>query len=115
MKPIINPWWIYLAEKSETLQEGFLVFGVLALVACVVILVFNFLENFEYKTPKWLVAIAIIGMLFGSLLPNQKTILTMMTVQQLTPDNIKNVGNTVEDTIDYVVDKIEDLIDEKDN
>ena len=43
----------------------------------------------------------------------QKTVLTMMTVQQLTPNNIKLVGDSVEDAVNYIVDKVEEILEEE--
>lgn len=112
MEPIINPWWIYLAEKSETIGTGLIVIGIFSLV-----IFFAWLLFFEGNTipPKWILFLGLIALLFGAILPSQKTVLTMMTVQQLTPNNIEIVGDTLEDTIDYIVEKVEDITDEKDN
>lgn len=112
MNPIINPWWIYLSEKSETLGSVFLIIGILTTVAYAVVNFVNFLNSEDMFFKKYVLIISIMMVLVGTLLPSQKTVLTMMTVQQLTPDNIKIVGNTVEDTVDYIVEKIEDIIEE---
>ena len=113
MKPIINPWWIYLAEKSESLSDGFYIVGFLAIIAIVAIILKQIYNGAEIKVPKLIVFIAILGISISNLLPSQKTILTMMTLNQLTENNIKVVGETVEDTIDYIVDKVEKIIDEE--
>ena len=112
MKPIINPWWIYFAEKSEVIGDGCIIFGILATIVCIMFWIGVF-DDYDFKKSKWLIAIAIVGILFGSLLPSQKTVLTMMTVQHLTPNNIESVGNTMEDTIDYIVDRIEEIIEKE--
>ena len=113
MKPIINPWWIYLAEKSEALGTGFLVTGILLASLLIFWMVFNLTGDVS-KPPRYIVVLVSIAILIGVLLPSQKTILTMMTVSQLTPNNITLVGNTIEDTIDYIIKNIEDLTDEDD-
>ena len=113
MKPIINPWWIYLAEKSEALGTGFLVTGILLASLLIFWMVFNLTGDLS-KPPRYIVVLVSIAILIGALLPSQKTILTMMTVSQLTPNNITLVWNTIEDTIDYIIKNIEDLTDEDD-
>jgi hypothetical protein len=116
MKSIINPWWIYLAEKSENIGIGFLVVGIFAaIIFCIwyFTLVMEGYEIKEIKIPKFIIVLAIVGILIGGLLPSQKTILTMLTVSQLTPNNIKLVGDTVEGTIDYIIENIEELTDEE--
>lgn len=115
MEPIINPWWIYLAEKSQTLGEVFLIIGILICIAYALINLFNFMDCGEKAIPKYILVISIIMIFIGSLFPNQKTVLTMLTVSQLTPNNIKLVGDTVEGTIDYIIENIEELTDEKDD
>lgn len=114
MKPIINPWWIYLAEKSENIGTTLIVLGVLGLAVYGMINLFYYMDNDEILLKKKCLIALIVFIIVGSLLPSQKTILTMMTVLQLTPDNITLVGNTVESTIDYIIDKIEDITDEDD-
>ena len=112
MKPIINPWWIYLAEKSEMIGMGLITIGIISLVIFFIWLLFNEGGSIPLK---WILFLGLVTLLFGAILPSQKTVLTMMTVQQLTPNNIEIVGDTLEDTIDYIIEKIEDITDEKDN
>lgn len=113
MKPVINPWWIYLAEKSESLGDGFFIVGFLAIVIILAMTIGKIIDGIEVEIPNFLIVIAILGISISSLLPSQKTILTMMTLNQITENNIKTVGETVEDTIDYIVDKVEKIIDEE--
>ncbi len=114
MNPIINPWWIYLAEKSETLGTAFCLTGVLIIVACGLVNLFNFIDEGEALVRKGAFIVSAVMIFIGVLLPNQKTVLTMMTVQQLTPNNIEIAGNTIETTIDYIVDKVEEILEEDD-
>lgn len=111
MKPIINPWWIYFASKSEAI-------GTFSLIVCFLMLFFATIwctcyRIGEVKTscPKWLIIIGIMGIIIGGLLPSEKTIYTMMTLEQITPNNIEAVGNTAQDIVDYIVDKIDEIVD----
>ena len=115
MDPIINPWWIYLAEKSGSVGEACIIIGILASVASLFWSILYLVEELEIKPKKWLIIIGIVGILIGTLLPNQKTVYTMMTLKYVTPNNIETVGNTLKDTVDYIIEKIEDITDEKDN
>lgn len=117
MKPIISPWFIYLAEKSEAIGIAFMIVGIFAASAFVIWYCISLFEGYkpeEIKIPKFVSVFAIVGILIGTILPSEKTVLTMMTVQQLTPDNIELAGNTIETTVDYIVDKIEEIIEEND-
>ena len=111
MKPIINPWWIYFASKSEDV-------GTFLLIVCFLTMFFSTIWYVCYRTgevetscPKWLIILGIIGTIIGGLLPSEKTIYTMMTIEQITPNNIEAVGNTAQDIVDYIVDKIDEVID----
>lgn len=113
MNPIINPWLIYLSEKSETFGFTLITFGIFGVI---IYIIGNIINSVEYGKPlfkKSFCIVSVVLILISSLLPSQKTILTMITVQQLTPTNIKIVGNTIEDTVDYIVEKIEDIIKEE--
>lgn len=114
MKPIINPWLVYIAEKCETVGEICEIIGVVGIFLCVVWWVLHLIGEFDIKVPKWLVTISVIGAIFAALLPSQKTILTMATLQYITPNNVTVVGETAEDVIDYITEKIEEIIDEED-
>lgn len=113
MNPIINPWWIYLSEKSGDIGFMLITLGIFGVM---IYIVGNFIfiaEAGKAFFKKAFCIASITSIVIGSLFPSQKTVLTMMTVQQLTPTNIEIVGNTIEDTVDYIVEKIEDIIEEE--
>lgn len=109
MEPIINPWWIYLASKSENV--GFILGGAGAII--VICWILNIISNGEFNVviPKPLKTLGVIMLSVGLLLPSKNTILTMMTLNYITPNNVEIIGDTVEDTIDYVVEKINEIIE----
>ena len=113
MKPIINPWWIYLVDKSESAMVLFTIVGV-ALMAMSGIWWLAYMEGDTERSPKKVFIIAVISLLLSVLLPSQETVYTMMTVKYITPNNIKAVGSTVESTIDYIIEKIDEITDEND-
>ncbi len=113
MKPIINPWWIYFASVSEDLKNFLLVTGILALIVVGFWFFFSILEDIK-KPPEWLIITGICFLSISPIFPSQKTVLTMMTVSQITPDNIETIGETGKDIVDYVVEKIDTILDEGD-
>lgn len=114
MEPIINPWLIYFADKCELLGQSFITFAMFYLAAYLTFKFIMFLECGEWKIKKQILIIPIIILFVGMLIPNQKTIFAMMAAKQLTPNNIQLVGDSIETTVDYIVDKIEEVIDEED-
>lgn len=113
MKPIINPWWIYLAGQCENVMA-------LLTISGIILLIISFIWGIAYmsgdvqRSPKKTFTIAIIALLISVLIPNQETVYTMMTVKYITPNNIEAVGSTVESTIDYIVEKIEEIVNKED-
>jgi hypothetical protein len=110
MKPIINPWWIYFASKSECVGEFLLMVCLCVLIGAIAWTLIYRIGECETSCPKWLLIIGIVGTIIGGLLPSEKTIYTMMTVEQITPNNIEAVGNTAQDIVDYIVDKIDEVM-----
>lgn len=113
MNPIISPWWIYLSEKSGALGFMLIILGIFGVIMFIVGNLIFYVETERLLFKKRFCVASIVFIVIGSLFPSQKTVLTMMTVQQLTPTNIEIVGNTIEDTVDYIVEKIEDIIEEE--
>lgn len=44
--------------------------------------------------------------------PSTETIYTMMTVNEITPDNIQTIGKTGKNVIDYIIDQIDKIVNE---
>lgn len=111
MEPIINPWLIYFAEISENIQ---FVCILLAFAGCIIAIT-RIMEN--EKLDKIVIIFGIIFMISGisaALIPSEETIYTIAVVDQLTPDNIGQIGKTSEDVVDYIVDKIDQIINDSD-
>ena len=112
MEPIINPLWIYLIGISDDIKIAlelifFISFSISALwIACFMI---RYTSN---RCPKFLYVITIISGILVLFTPSRETILSMLVVNQLTPNNIEIAGNTIEDTVDYIFDKIDEITDE---
>ena len=108
MEPIVNPWMIYwfstiekLGVAAQTLMIcGFTVGGIMAF--------FNGLER-QFRTAeeieknskyaKWLFIAGVIGSVFTILLPDKETMLTMLALEYVTPDNIAVVQGSIVDFV----------------
>lgn len=111
MEPIINPWLIYFAGISKNIQ------CVCILLAFVggIIAIGRLME--EGKVDKIVIIFGIFLMLFGvtaTLIPSKETIYTIAVVDRLTPDNIDQIGKSSEDVVDYIVDKIDQIVNDSD-
>lgn len=127
MKPIINPWLIYLIDLFDNLKKLFTVPLILLVCAIGVILIIWFLcfmeddvdDNFITKCKKYLkkliIWLGISGLLFTAI-PSKDTMYTMLVLENVTTDNIQAIGKTGKDVVDYITDQIDKTVnDEKEN
>ncbi len=130
MKPIINPWIMYVIGLSNNISDLFTAFLTILLsfiIAAVIIASIIFFENYNIDTfdafledyhiaVKWFkrscISVAIIGLVL-LFMPSEKTLYSMVVLDNVTPDNIEAVGNTGKDVIDYIFDKIDQIKEEE--
>lgn len=127
MKPIINPWLIYLIDLFDNLKKLFTVPLILLVCAIGVILIIWFLcfmeddvdDNFITKCKKYLKKLIIwlgISDLLFTAIPSKDTMYTMLVLENVTTDNIQAIGKTGKDVVDYITDQIDKTVnDEKEN
>lgn len=111
MEPIINPWLIYFAGISKNIQ----LICVLIAICTFLVAAFHFLD--EEKLDKIVIIFGIIFMISGisaALMPSKETIYTIAVVDRLTSDNIDQIGKSSEDVVDYIVDKIGQIVNDSD-
>jgi heme/copper-type cytochrome/quinol oxidase subunit 2 len=127
MQPIINPWLFYLVDFVGNLEVIlWALFIVLVLVAVTALIIWTYIaDGNTYNSEKedeaakkrfikmfktTLIPIALTAILIA-LTPSAKTIYTMIIVDNITPNNLATVGDSVQDTVDYIVDKVDQLLD----
>lgn len=111
MEPIINPWLIYFAGISENIQFV----CVLIAICTFIVVAYYFLD--EGKLDRIVIIFGIIFMISGisaALIPSKETIYTIAVMDRLTPDNIDQIGKSSEDVVDYIVDKIDQIVNDSD-
>lgn len=114
MKPIISPWMIYFASRVDSL----IILAVCILVCCVIVICIALMifseGDIEYESAlnfiKKCVIAFIISIVVLVITPNTETIYTMMTVNEITPDNIQTIGKTGKNVIDYIIDQIDKIV-----
>ena len=121
--PIINPWAIYLINVCDNLQFISLIATLIAITAVILIGVAwaldedNCCDEEDIKAirqyyMKWIkipTIVLICSLVFGIVLPTEKTCYTMLVTSQLTEENIHNVGNNAKEVVDYIFEKIEEV------
>ena len=122
MSPIINPIWFYLIGISENLADTLWISGILLTIAGIfatmVVVTATERERNASNFPlikKWRKA-AIFGILLitlGNLVPNEKTCYQMMAASMITPNNLEIVGNSAKDVVDYIVESVDELLENK--
>ena len=68
-------------------------------------------EKYCIKTMKKVAVFFAIVIILLTLLPSRETMYTMFTLHYVTEDNIKMVGDSAQDVVDYIFDKVEEITD----
>ena len=114
--PVIPIWLIYFAGISESLSIFTNTFGLITTIIPLLITIFVGLLSeleinlFKNKIVVTILIIGILSMTLSYLIPPKRTIYTMMVASQLTPKNMKVIGGTMKETVDYLFDQTEELI-----
>lgn len=109
MTPIISPWWFYLFNIVENIGcASFIITMILGLVGIIYALI-----NETIKFNKMLVTIFIISGIFTIFTPTKETCYQMAAASLVTPDNLTAAGNAATDIIDYIVDSIDEILEEE--
>ena len=106
MEPIVSPWIIYLFSVLAKLNTVSFVVAIFSW-AIVFFLAMNrlmFDENkFNYKNT---IIVSIIATMLAILIPDEKTMLTMLTLSFITPDNVVIAEDHVIDLITKIMDAV---------
>ena len=117
MKPIISPWLFYFIDKAGTLAEPLIIIGIFFWVATIICYALAAdEEEWAMKTLKQTKSIRIlltIGLIIAILLPSKETSYKMLAASMVTPNNIATVGETAESIVDYIVESVDTLLEDK--
>lgn len=125
MEPIINPLWFYLIDVVDNLSMVSIILLIISILAFAIIsfcavasFIDDTLEEKEkqicLKYLKMTLKVIIPCATIALFTPNSTTIYKMIIADNITPHNIEVVGNTIEDSIDYIFEKINSLSLEND-
>lgn len=109
MEPIISPWIIYLFSvltKLNTISFTIALFSwaTIFFIALNKIIYGDDMEiEFNYK---YAIIVAVIATMLAILIPDEKTMLTMLTLSFITPDNIGVAEDHIIDLITKIMDAV---------
>lgn len=124
MKPTINPWLIYLIDLFDNFN-GLLTGALILLGGAVVgLLLIWFFSSMDYEqddnpiiTCKKYLKQSIIWFCISALLftviPSKDTMYAMLVLDNVTTDNIQAIGKTGKDAVDYIVNQIDKVVNDK--
>ena len=116
---IISPWWFYLSDVVETIDFVsmlFAAFGVIGcLIACFWLAEFAEYEDEETLQKNWGIfkKFAITTMVFlltAIIVPARDTVYKMLAASLITHENVQIVGDSATDVVDYIVEKIDEVV-----
>ena len=137
-EPIINPWLFYFADLVSAWKVTLIILSIELIIGSLLYL-YLWYENNEFKRDSeeniklrktWLkgakmcLISAIITFIVGMMVPKERTLYAMAIASALTPDTVQLIydktgetatdilnggGEFIEDIIDYVVDKINEM------
>lgn len=118
--PIINPWFIYLANIANTLMIIGLFMVVGALVIAIIIWLINLdifcseeeEKNYKKRMNKCFI-ICVVGLLITTFVPSEKTIYSMIIANFVTYENVETAADVIQDNVDYLFDKLDDAEEDK--
>ena len=118
MEPIINPLWFYLIDVLAFFGGTARFIGI-ALIAMTVLGAIFILDRlseietwFKSKTFKKIMILATIMLIIGMLIPAEETAYKMLIASLVTPDNIAATGGAVQDIVDYIINSVNELLNQ---
>ena len=109
MEPIISPWIIYLFSVFTTLNTVAFIIAIFSWVTIFFIALNKIIYGddmeieFNYKNA---IIVAVIATMLAILIPNEKTMLAILTLSFITPDNVVITENHIIDLITKIMDAV---------
>ena len=108
MEPIISPWIIYLFSVLTKLNIVASAVAIFSGASMVFIAMLRFIYDdmeikFNYKN---VTIVTIIATILVIIIPNEKTMLSMLTLSFITPDNVVIAENHIIDLITKIMDAV---------
>ena len=118
MEPIINPWWFYWMEIANTIRViAFVISFISGIITtfCCIDTIGTSEEKDGYsprKLLKFILKIFIPACIILTFTPSSDTMMKMLVADNTTPNNLEIVGDTIEEGVDYIFEKINLVVEE---
>ena len=109
MEPIISPWVIYLFSVLTTLNTVAFIIAIFSWVTIFFIALNKIIYGDDMEIEfnyKYAIIVAVIATMLAILIPNEKTMLAMLTLSFITPDNVVITENHIIDLITKIMDSV---------
>lgn len=114
---IINPMLFYLIDLASSVEIVAIILVILCGIAISINVTVMAIEELEpedvsptaRKIIKGAFVTAIVSALLITVIPNEKTMYTMVASTFLTKENIDKTQEEIKETIDYIFDKVEEV------
>lgn len=125
MKPIISPWIIYLIDLVNKFQGiinaalcvlGFVIVG-LGIMWLLFSMEYDQDDSIIVTCKKYLkksIIWFVVSVLLFAVFPSKDTMYVMLTLDNVTTNNIQTIGKTGKDVVDYITNQIDKIVNDKD-
>lgn len=109
MEPIISPWIIYLFSVLTKLNIVSSAVAVFSGSVIFFITIFKFIYGDDMEIPfnyKIVIIVSVIATMLVILIPDEKTMLSMLTLSFITPDNVVIAENHIIELVTKIMDAV---------
>jgi ABC-type Na+ efflux pump permease subunit len=109
MEPIISPWIIYVIRVLSSLHDIAMVFLTISCILAIIMFLLAIFEEAE-ELQKYLKMAVIIAAVCGGvaiIIPDKDTMIAMMAVSYITPDNIQLVQGNIVDFVRQISEAVQ--------
>lgn len=108
MEPIISPWIIYGVTVLTKLGIAIHALAVLSFVALLFTIPVLDIKGAEKWRNRFAISVFVFGFL-DILMPDKDTMLTMLALQYITPDNIQAIQGNIVDFVSQIANAVKDV------
>ena len=109
MEPIVSPWVIYLFSVLSKLNIVVSAVAIFSGASIFFMAINKIIYGDDMEIPfnyKYVIIVAVIATIIVILIPDEKTMLAMLTLSFITPDNVVITENHIIDLITKIMDAV---------
>ena len=106
MEPIINPWIIWVISTLEGLESLCKFLALASVFATFVSISYCIEDELSYKVPIIIGIMSLIFAIIVIIIPSRTDMLTMLTLQYITPDNVQLVQDNIVDFVQKIIEAV---------